>query len=683
MGINNLLPNLKSITKKKNISSYQNQSCAIDGYSWLHKALHTKALISKEEKTVKKYITYFSIKIEKLLSYNIKITIIWDGDRPPLKKKTSDTKYILKKYNYKNCMKSYKKGQIEKAMGFFNKGLLITPGLVFKIQKGLKTIFKNKINFLVAPYEADSQLAFLNKNNHVDFIISEDSDLLVFGAKKIFFKMDKFFNGEEIELENLKNCKELNFKNWKHTDFVQFCIFLGCDYLKQPNGIGIKRAYSLIQEKKYFKDRILFLKNRYEIDEEYEYKFLASYLTFRFMWVYCPKKNDLVKLNDFNKLDKFDEYAKEQCIKFYSNLNFLGRRLNKEIAVKIKNCEIDPFTKESFISRYDILHKIKKTKTFKNPDCLISASFIDVSKISFSDQEIALNFKNTNKLPQSKVLKIIKKEKLKNKMNIQSEKEFENGRETHKRLIGKNNNLGNNNFEENKREEEIKQKEENIKFIRDFDLEKKLTKKENFKNSEYLTKKEILEKKERRLLEEEYKKYKDDSNNNNLNFTINNKSLIGQEIKSIRNFKNNESFLELSSFMDFFNDMKINKNNYNQNLNKNNNQNFIQNNNQILNENYNQNLNENYDQNFINNNITIKISNNNNINNKNLYLKKKKKNIINKNINLKLKKIFNNLILKNFNLIFDDKVDIRKEIDDEKDREFDFLDFIEDIQKMS
>ena len=35
---------------------------------------------------------------------------------------------------------------------------------------------------MISPYEADAQLAYLNKINYVDFIISEDSDLLPFGA---------------------------------------------------------------------------------------------------------------------------------------------------------------------------------------------------------------------------------------------------------------------------------------------------------------------------------------------------------------------------------------------------------------------------------------------------------------------------------------------------------------------
>jgi len=42
-----------------------------------------------------------------------------------------------------------------------------------------------KIDFVVAPYEADAQLAYLEKIGLIQAIITEDSDLLVFGCKRV------------------------------------------------------------------------------------------------------------------------------------------------------------------------------------------------------------------------------------------------------------------------------------------------------------------------------------------------------------------------------------------------------------------------------------------------------------------------------------------------------------------
>lgn len=38
---------------------------------------------------------------------------------------------------------------------------------------------------MIAPYKADAELAFLLKQGHADFVISEDSDLLAYGCEKV------------------------------------------------------------------------------------------------------------------------------------------------------------------------------------------------------------------------------------------------------------------------------------------------------------------------------------------------------------------------------------------------------------------------------------------------------------------------------------------------------------------
>lgn len=57
------------------------------------------------------------------------------------------------------------------------------------------------VECIVAPYEADAQLAYLEKEGIVDLVITEDSDLLVFGCKRVLFKMDDAGNGKLIDLE--------------------------------------------------------------------------------------------------------------------------------------------------------------------------------------------------------------------------------------------------------------------------------------------------------------------------------------------------------------------------------------------------------------------------------------------------------------------------------------------------
>lgn len=41
------------------------------------------------------------------------------------------------------------------------------------------------VGVIVAPYEADAQLAYLLKQGFVDVVVTEDSDLIVFGCQKV------------------------------------------------------------------------------------------------------------------------------------------------------------------------------------------------------------------------------------------------------------------------------------------------------------------------------------------------------------------------------------------------------------------------------------------------------------------------------------------------------------------
>ena len=73
----------------------------------------------------------------------------------------------------------------------------------------------NHIEFYVAPYEADAQLAHLYITGRVSVVITEDSDLLPFGVNKCLFKMDRSGNGIEIDLEELDQVTDYNFRTFK------------------------------------------------------------------------------------------------------------------------------------------------------------------------------------------------------------------------------------------------------------------------------------------------------------------------------------------------------------------------------------------------------------------------------------------------------------------------------------
>ena len=98
------------------------------------------------------------------------------------------------------------------------------------------------VDCIVAPYEADAQLAFLAKSGLADFVITEDSDLTLFGCQKILFKLDSAGNGVLYERQNLHLCFGLKADSFNFTKFRHMCIMAGCDYLQSLHGIGLGKS---------------------------------------------------------------------------------------------------------------------------------------------------------------------------------------------------------------------------------------------------------------------------------------------------------------------------------------------------------------------------------------------------------------------------------------------------------
>jgi exonuclease-1 len=78
-------------------------------------------------------------------------------------------------------------GNMQGANKKYTEAIEITTDMIQKLLVELKCL---RIDYIVAPYEADAQLAYLFKIRQIDLVVTEDSDLLLFGASKVFFKMN-------------------------------------------------------------------------------------------------------------------------------------------------------------------------------------------------------------------------------------------------------------------------------------------------------------------------------------------------------------------------------------------------------------------------------------------------------------------------------------------------------------
>lgn len=212
------------------------------------------------------------------------------------------------------------------------------------MDKIIKKLRDERIPYLISPYESDAQLTHLVNNHHVDFVISEDSDLIPFGAERILFKFKKSKNCVPTFYEKIRLFKPHGL--FKDLDYVRrMCIISGCDYLPSLQGIGLHKAKLLMLDfqRLNVKDPSGFQPDFYEflskelpkrlpqkstgqVTEEYLKKFKEAELTFQFQIVYDLTSKKMVPLNPYN--DTFHDGRRINIL----NLPFAGSSLSPDLA---------------------------------------------------------------------------------------------------------------------------------------------------------------------------------------------------------------------------------------------------------------------------------------------------------------------------------------------------------------
>lgn len=198
-------------------------------------------------------------------------------------------------------------GKIEEARREFSKAVDITHEHAVELMKECR---KLGVDCITAMYEADSQLAYLNKIGLAEYIISEDSDLILFGCTKILFKLQLNGSCTLFEAEKLYLTLNTTEEKFSVEKFRRICILSGCDYLNSLHGIGLAKArkFMMMTEETDMKRALLKIPTylnmkKLTITDEYIDGFIKAEATFKYQIVYDPLKREMVRLNPFDEND--------------------------------------------------------------------------------------------------------------------------------------------------------------------------------------------------------------------------------------------------------------------------------------------------------------------------------------------------------------------------------------------
>lgn len=342
---------LKSIQKPCNLKKFKGQTIGVDAYGWLHRGTvacaidlalgkHTTKLVSPKFSSLCqqadkncRYVDFAMNRVRMLLYFGVTPYLVFDGDNLPSKAGTEASRAARREESRKLGLELYRSGRASQAHQELQKAVDVTPHMARLLIEELK---KLNVQYVVAPYEADAQLVYLEKQGIINGIISEDSDLLVFGAKRLLSKLDQHGDCIEICRSDFAACRDISLIGWTDASFRQMCILSGCDYLPSIPNMGLKTAYRSIRKHKTIERvvKMVQFEGKSKVPPEYMENFKRAELTFLHQRVFCPSAKKLVTLNPIAGGTNVEELA------------FIGGDLDPEIAISIACGDLDPSTKD-------------------------------------------------------------------------------------------------------------------------------------------------------------------------------------------------------------------------------------------------------------------------------------------------------------------------------------------------
>lgn len=129
---------------------------------------------------------------------------------------------------------------------------------------------KRKWPFLVAPYEADGQLAYLANTGAVDIVVTEDSDLIGLGVPTLIYKLGGWNGsntanrggvgsssstssssshlGTMLHRRDLGSAHDIDLLDFSDAMLATMFVAAGCDYCANLKGIGVKTARNIVKK---------------------------------------------------------------------------------------------------------------------------------------------------------------------------------------------------------------------------------------------------------------------------------------------------------------------------------------------------------------------------------------------------------------------------------------------------
>lgn len=321
MGINGLLQLLAPIQRRMCMTDFKGKRIAIDGFVWLHRAAFRYCVELCKDPATPLLLPFLMSRINMLKNCGVIPVVVFDGQSLPSKlmtnaKRRSERAEALEKAKALEAM-----GKAPDAFPYYQKAISINSRTVWV---WIKELQRSGIEYIVSPYEADAQLAYLARTGYVDAIITEDSDLVAYRAPLTLFKFD-----DSMHVMAVYYNEALQLTGLTPDNFTSLCIFAGCDYGEHITKLGLKTALKMLKE--YSSPEAVIdaaaLNPKFTVPEGFKDIFCRSFSTFLCARAFDPRTEELVNLSPPPE-----------------NSEHLGKALDHDLLLQLVKGKIDTIT---------------------------------------------------------------------------------------------------------------------------------------------------------------------------------------------------------------------------------------------------------------------------------------------------------------------------------------------------
>lgn len=245
MGVKNLIKLIEKYSpnaiKYTNITNYINKTIGIDANLLLYKliyAIRANGYDITNNDTIVTHIHALLLKLIAFRRFNINPVFVFDSLAPEIKHFTLEERKKTKE----NLINKYKQSKTDKGKRIY---YYIKSDISFQEIEDCRELI-NIFDYTIidAKEEADAQLVQLYNARLIDFIVSDDMDILLFGGGIL---LKNFSVAENKKIQEITLDVILSDANINMDQLIQIGILMGTDYCNIKK-FSASKAYQLIKK---------------------------------------------------------------------------------------------------------------------------------------------------------------------------------------------------------------------------------------------------------------------------------------------------------------------------------------------------------------------------------------------------------------------------------------------------